>query len=55
MAQGSSKNRIKNKVKAKGRAPEVTPRLNLSPTQEAVVVVYESNGIRLEAMRWGGG
>ena len=53
VAQGSSKNRIKNKVKAKGRAPEVTPRLNLAPTQEAVVAVYESNGIRLEAMRWG--
>ncbi|MDP6794878.1 MAG: SOS response-associated peptidase [Verrucomicrobiota bacterium] len=53
MAQGSSKDKIKRKVKAKGKVPEVTPRLNLAPTQNALVAVYGTDGIRLEAMRWG--
>ena len=53
VAQGSSKDKIKRRVKAKGKVPEVTPRLNLAPTQNALVAVYGTDGIRLEAMRWG--
>ena len=53
VAQGSSKDKIKKKVKAKGKVPEVTPRLNLAPTQESLVAVQWSGGVRMEAMRWG--
>jgi len=53
VAQGSGKEKIKQRVKARGQVPAVTPRLNLAPTQVALVAVHESDGARLEAMRWG--
>jgi putative SOS response-associated peptidase YedK len=40
-------------MKARGDTPAVTPRLNLAPTQNALVAVHEPGGIRLESMRWG--
>ena len=53
VAQGSAKDKVKKKVKAKGQAPDVAPRLNLAPTQDALVAVHESGDTQLEAMRWG--
>jgi len=53
VAEGSDKDKVKKKVKAKGRVPTVAPRLNLAPTQDALVAVYGPSGARLEAMRWG--
>ncbi|MCH2384824.1 MAG: SOS response-associated peptidase [Pedosphaera sp.] len=53
MAQGSGKEKIKQRVKARGQAPTITPRLNLAPTQDALVAVQASGDVRLEAMRWG--
>ncbi|HIL24709.1 MAG TPA: SOS response-associated peptidase [Verrucomicrobia bacterium] len=53
VAQGSGKDKVKKKVKAKGQAPAVVPRLNLAPTQVAMVAVREPSGMRLDAMRWG--
>ena len=53
VAQGSGKDKVKKKVKASGNVPAVTPRLNLAPTQNALVAVHEPGGIRLESMRWG--
>jgi putative SOS response-associated peptidase YedK len=53
VAQGSDKDKVKKKVKAKGRVPTVAPRLNLAPTQDALVAVYGPSGARLESMRWG--
>ena len=51
MAQGSGKDKVKKKVKASGNVPAVTPRLNLAPTQNALVAVHEPGGIQLESMR----
>jgi putative SOS response-associated peptidase YedK len=53
VAQGSGKEKIKQRVKARGQAPTITPRLNLAPTQDALVAVQASGDVRLEAMRWG--
>ena len=53
VAQGSGKEKIKQRVKAHGQAPTITPRLNLAPTQDALVAVQASGDVRLEAMRWG--
>ena len=53
VAQGSAKDKVKKKVKAKGQAPDVAARLNLAPTQDALVAVHESGDRQLEAMRWG--
>ena len=53
VAQGSAKDKVKKKVKAKGQAPDVAARLNLAPTQDALVAVHESGDTQLEAMRWG--
>ncbi len=53
VAQGSSRDKVKKKVKARGNVPEVTPRLNLAPTQDALVAVYGPSSTRLEVMRWG--
>ena len=53
VAQGSGRDKVKKKVKARGDAPPVTPRLNLAPTQNALVAVHEPGDIRLESMRWG--
>ena len=53
VAQGSAKDKAKKKVKAKGAVPSVAFRLNLAPTQEALVAVNDSGATRLEAMRWG--
>jgi len=53
VAQGSAKGKAKKKVKAKGQAPDVAPRLNLAPTQNALVAVHDSGDTQLEAMRWG--
>jgi putative SOS response-associated peptidase YedK len=40
-------------MKARGDTPTITPRLNLAPTQDALVAVQASGDVRLEAMRWG--
>ena len=53
VAQGSGGGKIKRKVKAKGDVPAVAPRLNLAPTQDALVAVCGPSGARLEALRWG--
>ena len=53
VAQGSGKEKIKQRVKAHGQAPTITPRLNLAPTQDALVAVQASGDVRLEVMRWG--
>jgi len=53
VAQGSGGDKIKKRVKARGQAPPVAPRLNLAPTQNALVAVWGSGDVRLEAMRWG--
>ena len=53
VAQGSAKDKVKKKVKAKGQAPDVAARLNLAPTQDALVAVHESGDTQLESMRWG--
>jgi putative SOS response-associated peptidase YedK len=53
VAQGSGGDKIKKRVKARGQAPLVAPRLNLAPTQNALVAVRASGDVRLEAMRWG--
>ena len=53
VAQGSSRDKVKKKMKARGDTPPVTPRLNLAPTQNALVAVHEPRGIRLQSMRWG--
>ena len=53
VAQGSGRDKVKKKMKARGDTPAVTPRLNLAPTQNALVAVHEPGGIRLESMRWG--
>ncbi|MBT3912119.1 MAG: SOS response-associated peptidase [Verrucomicrobia bacterium] len=53
MAQGSGRDKVKKKMKARGGTPTITPRLNLAPTQDALVAVQASGDVRLEAMRWG--
>ena len=53
VAQGSGRDKVKKKLKARGDTPAVTPRLNLAPTQNALVAVHEPRGIRLQSMRWG--
>jgi len=53
VAQGSGGKKVKKRLKARGQVPKVVPRLNLAPTQNALVAVYGSDGIRLESMRWG--
>ncbi len=53
MAQGSGRDKVKKKMKARGDTPTITPRLNLAPTQDALVAVQASGDVRLEAMRWG--
>ena len=53
VAQGSGRDKVKKKMKARGDTLTITPRLNLAPTQDAVVAVQASGDVRLEAMRWG--
>ena len=53
VAQGSGRDKVKKKMKARGDTPTITPRLNLAPTQDALVAVQASGDVRLEAMRWG--
>ena len=53
VAQGSGRDKVKKKMKARGDTLTITPRLNLAPTQNALVAVHEPGGIRLESMRWG--
>ena len=53
VAQGSGRDKVKKKMKARGDTLTITPRLNLAPTQDALVAVHEPGGIRLESMRWG--
>ena len=53
VAQGSGRDKVKKKMKARGGTPTITPRLNLAPTQDALVAVQASGDVRLEAMRWG--
>ena len=53
VAQGSGRDKVKKKMKARGDTLTITPRLNLAPTQDAVVAVQASGDVRLEEMRWG--
>lgn len=53
VAQGSGRDKVKKKMKARGDTLTITPRLNLAPTQDALVAVQASGDVRLEAMRWG--
>ena len=53
VAQGSGRDKVKKKMKARGGTLTITPRLNLAPTQDAVVAVQASGDVRLEEMRWG--
>ena len=53
VAQGSGRDKVKKKMKARGDTLTITPRLNLAPTQNAVVAVQASGDVRLEEMRWG--
>jgi putative SOS response-associated peptidase YedK len=53
VAQGSGRDKVKKKMKARGDTPTITPRLNLAPTQDALVAVQASGDVRLEVMRWG--
>ena len=53
VAQGSGRDKVKKKMKARDGTPTITPRLNLAPTQDALVAVQASGDVRLEAMRWG--
>ena len=53
VAQGPKKDRLKKKVKAKASDNNASPRLNLAPTQDALVARMVSEEIRLDALRWG--
>lgn len=53
VAQGSGRDKVKKKMKARGDTLTITPRLNLAPTQDALVAVQASGDVRLEEMRWG--
>lgn len=53
VAQGSGRDKVKKKMKARGDTLTITPRLNLAPTQDALVAVQASGDVRLEVMRWG--
>jgi putative SOS response-associated peptidase YedK len=53
VAQGSGRDKVKKKMKGRGDTLTITPRLNLAPTQDAVVAVQASGDVRLEEMRWG--
>ena len=53
VAQGSGRDKVKKKMKARGDTLTITPRLNLAPTQNAVVAVQASGDVRPEEMRWG--
>ena len=53
VAQGSKKDRLKKKVNAKAADNNASPRLNLAPTQDALVARMVSEEIRLDTLRWG--
>ena len=53
VAQGSGRDKVKKKMKARVDTLTITPRLNLAPTQDALVAVQASGDVRLEEMRWG--
>jgi len=53
VAQGSKKDQLKRKVKARAAEGDAAPRLNLAPTQEALVARVVSSEVRLDSLRWG--
>ena len=53
VAQGSKKDRLKKKVNAKAADNNASPRLNLAPSQDALVARMVSEEIRLDTLRWG--